>query len=293
MPDQLLAYYDVVRQKQQLASLNEVISYNKERVKILQTSFNAGLIPKTDLLQAMIDLNVYSENAITQQMLIVAVKRNLNQLLSRDADIAYDVADTIPLNYVPDKEELTRKLYSGNTSILSFQKQVDIAHLSLREFKTYRLPRITFNAGYNYLLGDNTAGTVLRNTAYGPQIGGSIIIPIYQSGNVVRQINTAKLQLQSAQYDFENVKLQVNTELQNALTEFETQEQLLMIERDNARLTTENLEITMERLRLGQTTSLEVSQAQENFVDSQTRLVNFEYLLKTAETKLRQLIAEL
>jgi outer membrane protein len=89
------------------------------------------------------------------------------------------------------------------------------------------------------------------------------------------------------------VKLQVNTELQNALTEFETQEQLLKIERDNAQLARENLDITMERLRLGHTTSLEVSQAQENFVDSRTRLVDFEYLLKVAETKLRQLIADL
>ena len=41
--DVILAYYDVVRQKQQLASINEVITYNLERVKISQTSFDAGL----------------------------------------------------------------------------------------------------------------------------------------------------------------------------------------------------------------------------------------------------------
>ncbi|MCX6259175.1 MAG: TolC family protein, partial [Bacteroidia bacterium] len=60
--DVIVAYYDVVRQKQELTSLNEVITYNLERVKLNQISFDAGLSPKTNLLQAQIDLNVYKEN---------------------------------------------------------------------------------------------------------------------------------------------------------------------------------------------------------------------------------------
>ena len=79
----ILAYYDVVRQKQQLSSIREAIHYNEERVKILQASFNAGLVPKTDLLQAQVDLNVYLENAILQETVILDSKRSLNQLLSR------------------------------------------------------------------------------------------------------------------------------------------------------------------------------------------------------------------
>ena len=39
--DVTVAYYNLVKQKQQLASLQEVINYNRERVKILQTSFSA------------------------------------------------------------------------------------------------------------------------------------------------------------------------------------------------------------------------------------------------------------
>ena len=73
----IIAYYDVVRQKQELASLNEVITYNLERVKISQTSFDAGLSPKTNLLQAKIDLNVYQENAINQETIILAEKGHL------------------------------------------------------------------------------------------------------------------------------------------------------------------------------------------------------------------------
>ena len=291
--DVIVAYYDVVRQKQQLASIDEVISSNQERVNILTTSFKAGLSPKTNLLQAQIDLNVYKEAAINQQAAILASKRILNRLLSREVNTLFEVADSIPLNYTPDKNELSQKLYSSNTGVLSLQKQVDLASLSLKEFKTLLLPKIYFNAGYDFLQTDNTTGTILMNKAYGPQLGGTISIPLYQSGNALRQIETAKIQLQSTEYSLERIKLQVNTELQNALTEYESQQQMLEIEKVNSAMAKENLDISMQRLRLGQTTSLELHQAQESYVGSYTRLINFEFNLKVAETKLKQLLSSL
>jgi len=289
----ILAYYDVIRQKQELASINEVITYNLERVKISQTSYNAGLSSKTSLLQAKIDLNVYQENAINQQSVIIAAKRALNKFLGRGADILFDVPDSIPLNYIPDKKGLAQKLDSFNTSILASQKQINVSKLSLKEMNTLLLPKINFNAGYGISQSNTPTGATLIYRSYGPQIGGSISIPIFQAGNANRQIKTAKIQLQSAEYDLENTKLQINEQLLNALTQFENQKQLLSIEKDNSVLAKENLEITIQRLRLGQTTSLEVSLAEGSFVDSLTRLISFEYNLKVAETKLKQLIAGL
>lgn len=293
MYDVTVAYFNVVKQKQQLESFNEVINYNRERVKILQASFNAGLSPKTDLLQAQIDLNVYMENAIDQQTVIITAKRTLNQLMNMDTDSPFDVEDSIVLNYVPDKNELVKKLFSTNTSVLSFQKQVDIARLSLKEFNTLRFPVINVSAGYDFLQSRNAAVTITSNRTYGPQLGGTITIPIYEAGNINRQIKSARLGFQSAGYALENIKRDVNTQLQNALTGFENQQQLLKIERDNTALVKENLDISMQRLRLGQTTSLEVRQAQESYEDSHTRLINFEYNTKVAETKLKQLLAAL
>jgi len=290
----VIAYFNVVKQQQQLVSINKVISYNQERVTILQTSFNSGASAKNNLLQAKIDLNVSKENAITQQSIIISSKRNLNEVLSLNIDsTSYDVIDTIPLNYKPDKTDLINKIYTNNTNILSMQKGIDIAKLSVDEFKANRLPRINLSTGYDYQYTTYSSGTTLHNRTYGPQIGGSISIPIYQGGNLSRLVAVSKIQLQSAKYDLENVKIQVNTQLQNALTDFENQQNLLSIEQENTDLVKENLEISMQRLRYGQTTALEVRQAQQSYEDSFTRLINFKYNLKVAETRLKQLIAAL
>ena len=291
--DVILAYYDVVRQKQELASINEVITYNLDRVKISQTSFDAGLSPKTNLLQAKIDLNVYQENAINQQSIILAAKRSLNQLLGRNTDVQFEVLDSIPISESLDNRVLSQKIDSSNTSILAYQKQIDVDKLSIKEMNSMLLPKIFFNTGYGLFQSNSPNGNPLVNRTIGPSVGGTVSIPIYQGGNAIRQIKVAKIQLQSDQYNLENVRLKVNQQLQNALTQFENQLNLLKIEKDNAILAKENLEISIQRLRYGQTTSLEVSLAENSFVDSLTRLINFEYNLKVAETKLKQLLARL
>jgi outer membrane protein TolC len=290
----VVAYFNVVKLQQQLVSFYKVISLNQERVTILQTSFDAGSTAKNNLLQAKIDLNVSKENAMTQQSAIIAAKRNLNQVLSLKIDsLAYDVVDSIPLNYKPDQAELQSKIYTNNTSLLSIQKDIDIAQLSIKELKATRLPQLDLNAGYGFQYSTNTYGTTLSNRTYGPHIGGTISIPIYLGGNTSRLINNSEIQLQSAKYNFENSKILVNTQLQNALTDFENQQNLLSIEQENNLLVKENLDISLQRLRFGQTTALEVRQAQQSYEDSMTRLVNFKYNLKVAETRLRQLIADL
>ena len=287
------AYYDVVRQKQQLNSINEILELNRNRVSIAQTGFNAGTLVKTDLLQAKIDLNVIAESVINQQFTIDESLKNLNLLLGRKGEEPIEINDSISLNYNPDKATLQQKLNSSNTSILSFQKQIEIAQLTLKENRTLYLPNLSIRGGYYLSQSNNSAGTILQNNAFGPQVGGSLVIPIYNAGETKRKETVSKIQKETAEIDLQSIKLQVNTALLNTLTEFENQQKLLKIEAENNELAKENLQISMERLKHGQTTSTEVHLAQENYVQSNTRLINFRYNLKMAETRLKQLVSEL
>jgi outer membrane protein TolC len=286
-------YYDIVRQKQQLKYLQVAMNYNKERVAIAQAGFNAGTLIKSDLLQAKIDLNVINENFINQQFAINEANKTFNQLLAQSKDDVYVFSDSIPLNYSPNRAELFQKLNTSNTTILSFQKQIDIANLAVKESESGYLPNVGFRAGYYVAQSTNPNQTIAQNRTLGPQVGGSVVIPLFSAGENKRKVSVAKIQSQSAEYDLQNIKLQVNTLLENTLAEYENQQRLLQIETENNELALENYKISLDRLRLGQTTSLEVHIAQENFVQSNTRLINFRYNLKMAETKLKQLVSAL
>lgn len=287
------AYYDLIRLKQQLRSVQQTIRYNQERVIIAQAGFNAGSLAKPDLLQTKIDLNGVLETAISQEFAIREGNRALNALLARDAETPVVVSDSIPSGFLPDKETLFSKLNSSNASVLTFQKQLEINRLALKETKSNYLPRFDFSAGYYLSQSTNSTSSVRLNRNLGPQIVGNLSIPIYQAGESKRLQKVAELNLQSAESDLENVRLQMNLALQNTLNDFDNQKILLKIEEENNLLAKEYLEISIQRLRLGQTNSLEVHLAQENFMNSNTRLINYRFGLKLAETKLRQLVAAL
>jgi len=289
----IAAYYDVVRQKQQLNSITEALNFNSERVIIAQAGLNAGSLVKTDLLQAKIDLNITTQNSINQQFTIDEALKTLNLLLGGKTTEVFTTSDSIPLNYSPDKALLLQKINNSNTSILSLSKQLEIAQLALKENKSAYLPTFNFKAGYYVSQSTNSAGSVLQNSSVGPQLSGTLVVPIYNAGETKRKVTTARIQAESAEYDLQNVKLQISTEFQNTLTEFENQQKLLNIEAENNELAKENIQISIDRLKQGQTTSLEVHQAQEYFVQSCTRLINFRYNLKMAETKLKQMVSEL
>jgi len=291
--DVIASYYDVVRQKQQLNSIQEVLNLNRERVTIAQAGFNAGSLLKTDLLQSKIDLNITTESIINQQFTIDESLKLLNQLLGGKTDGTIEITDSIPFNYSPNRDSLFQKINNSNANILSFQKQIDIAQLALKENRSFYFPTLNLKAGYYASQSVNSAGSVLKNSSIGPQVGGTLVVPIYNAGETRRKTVTSKILAQSAEYDLQNIKMQVNTTLENTLTEFENQQKLLTIEAENNELAKENIEISMARLKQGQTTSLEVHQAQEFYVQSCTRLINFRYNLKMAETKLKQLVSEL
>ena len=287
------AYYDVVRQKQQLAAVSEVISLNRERVKLSDAGVQSGLSLKSNLLQAKIDLNVLLENALTQQTLISAAQRTLNQLLCRPPETPLEVSDSIPQDSVPDIARVQSSLASRNLTLLSYRKQVDIAAQTVTEYKTLHWPKLTLVAGYDYQQGDFGTGTVSHSLNYGPKVSGTLSVPLFAGGNTLRQVSAARLQLRIAEARLENVALQAARQLRDAFDQYDSQRKILAMEQENAALAKENLDIAMNRLRLGQSTSLELKQAEDSYMESKTRLVNFAYALKVSELKIRQLTAEL
>ncbi|MDD3319833.1 MAG: TolC family protein [Paludibacter sp.] len=289
----IAAFYNIVKQKQQLISINEVINFNKERVKIAEIGFNSGSLLKSDFLSAKIDLNVLLESAINQQFEINASKKSLNILLAKQPDTEFEVEDSIPLIYHPDKNELMNKLFISNTEIQSLEKKIDVSRLEIKENKLTYLPTINFTGGYYFSQNNNSQGTYLKNNSSGPQVGGTLAIPLYSAGENQRKISISKIQLTANENDLQLTKLQLAADLENNIKNFENQQKLLEIEKENNQLAKENLNISLQRLRLGQATSLEVRLAQTDYVQSSTRLINFQYNLKIAESKLKQLIAEL
>jgi len=76
-------YYDLVRQKQQLRAIQELMAVNEERVKLAERKLQVGTGGKPELLQAKVDYNAQRTLALQQQALILQQKERLNALMAR------------------------------------------------------------------------------------------------------------------------------------------------------------------------------------------------------------------
>ena len=296
----IITYYNVVRLKQELKAIEEQISINEERVKLSQYKLDIGVGIKPDVLQSKIDLNAQKAAKLEVETRIVQLKDLLNQAMNLPPEAkaySYIVADTIPLNKGLTIDDIQNNITTTNPALLITQKNIDIAHLTLKERKADRFPVLSFNSAYSYNRNNNKA-TVnpflpLYSRTTGRNLGFSAAIPILNGFNVSRQIKQASLDIQYQQLYFTSQLSQLNVAVIIAFRAYEHQIKALLLEEENILLARENLGILLETYKLGAATLLQLKEAQNSLEDAYDRLIAARYNTKLAETELLRLKGDL
>jgi outer membrane protein len=291
--DVLLAYYDIVSSQLQEKALAEVIALNEERLRIAEARLAAGFAAQTDALQARIDLNQRRSDLLNQQNNTTLAKQNLNLLMARPAGFDFRVEETLENNYLPQREELLSKISTQNFNLGALRKTAEISALLVEETRTQYKPRIVGNAQLLAQRTDNGAGFLLNNTQAGLTVGGSFIMPLYTGGNIRRQVETAQVAAHQASIRVEALQATLESALDQHIARFQTQQKALELEAENVANARESLNVSTERFRLGQTTALEVQNAQNILEQVLLRRNLALFSLKVAEVQLRLVGGEL
>ena len=289
----LNAYYNIVRQKQQIKAAKELIGISEERVNLSQKKLDVGYSDKTSLLQAKVDLSTQQINILKQETLLEQAKINLNQIIGRNADEPFDVIDNIEVNYQPNLQTIRDTTTSTNYLLAAAKKNIEIAQFQRKEINAQRLPQINFTSGYNFVQNNNKAGFQLFNRVYGPSVGVSAKIPIFNGGMVKKDLQAASINIAKQQIQYDKLKQDIDAGIVKAYKDFELSEKMLQLNEENVQIAAENVQITMERYRLNQSTSLDIKQAQSSYEDALYNVILARYNSKVAEIELKRIINNL
>jgi outer membrane protein TolC len=270
-------YYNIVRQKQLLKTIEEQMSINEDRYKLAKYRLDIGVGVKPDVLQAQIDLNAQKAARLNQLTLIEQLKQDLNRLMNVIPDTQYEVSDTIPIQMNLTLGEIQSNLEATNTELRVARQNIDLAALTVKERKAERFPTVGFTTAYNFTRTENNSVVnptqPLFNQNRGLNYGITASIPILNGFDTRRQIKQAQLSVNYQQLIYDNQKSLITTGLFNAFKTFELQRQSLALEESNLELVKENLFIARERYRLAATTYLELSVALRSFQEAYDRLI--------------------
>jgi outer membrane protein TolC len=269
-----------------LELLAENIGLSEDRMEIAKNKYEFGKVSKMEYLQAKVDLNRDKSNYMIQQERLAASKTALNELLGRDVTLDYYVVFDPELNTSLEYEELSTAMEKNNPELLAAEYNLNASRLVQKELFGDRIPEIGVNAGYNYAKSEAEAGFLLSRQSTGITYGISASWNLFDGFNLNRQIQNAKISAENSKFNYEAIKLSLERELYSIYISYQNNIQLREMEQSNREVASENNEIAIERYRVGNSSPLELREAQINLLEANLRLLNAAYSIKTGEIDL-------
>ena len=289
----IVTYYSIIRQKQQLKAIQELMAVSEERVKLAERKLQVGTGGKPELLQAKVDLNAQRTATLAQETLIQQLKDQMNGLLAMSLPDVYEVADSIPINLSLTMEEVLTNIEQTNQTLVAAKKNIDVAELVLKENHASRSPILNFTTAYNYGKTENELATSPVSQKYtqnqGYNYGLTLAMPIMNGMNVNRLIGQAKINLDRQKLIYDQQLTLAVVGVRNAFVNYDNAKKALLIENENILLAKENVTIAFEGFKRGIITALDLRTAQQSLADAYNRLIAARYLAKVSETELLRL----
>lgn len=288
----VLNYSNITRLKAYLQVLDLLLDLSQQRLDIVGARQLAGLANNTDLYLAQLDLENRKQNINTQKSNISKAYNSLNLILNIKIDSLYDVEEVFKNTNLLDKHKMDELLRNNPESQWAIN-QYNIALQAQKEIDAARLPSLKLNGAYNYSLSQSAAGFSLYNQSTGPQAGLSLVVPLF-NGNINKSNSeNVKLNVQSSEWRMALMKQNIEAAYEQAWQDYSTAK--LQLSSDSMAVVTANkyMALMQERFKLGQSTILELKEAQRTFEETNYRMISNRYIARIAETQLLALTGQL
>lgn len=286
------AYALTVYNRQQITALDTSISLARARMELSQAKFEIGTSAKVDYLQGRVDLNSSRSQLLTQQAAMESAGASLNALMGEDEWKNYDVADSMMLNISLEPAQKDR-LQSSNPLLEAARINVELGSIKTKIARTFFFPTVGLNAGYGYNYTNSKAGQFSVNRGFGPTGGLALNLPLYQGGNIRRQVKVAGLQALSDELAYGKQNTELSRQYRIAWSAYKTAVAAYLLEEESIGYARENLDIQKARFRVGIATSLELREAENSYVQALDRKNTASYNVKMNETRVLELESKL
>lgn len=292
--DVIVAYYDIVIQEKQFQAAKNALEVSALRRKNANSRFIIGKGSKLELLAAKVDFNTDTTQLLRQQDVILAGKIRLNDLMARNPTTEFSVYETINIDPSLSYQNLLSQTQTQNPDVQAALINQRIAKFNLQQIKGTRYPILGLTSGYNFQ--NNTSpptGFALRSNVRGFNYGLTASINIFNGFQQNRMEKNAKLALKNAALQLQQTKQTVNASLLNAYQSYKTNFKLISLEANNVAVAQENLNINLEKYKLGSIVPLELREAQRNFLNANVRYTNALYEAKLSEVGIKEIIGKI
>lgn len=285
----LSAYYNMAKQQQLVIAADSTIDVSALRLRIADSKLKIGRGSKLDVVAAQVDYNTDTSTYLQQKNLLNNYMVALNRLLARDITTKFSVDNIFDIDANLNYTTLSSQLEQLNPTLQSAILNQKVAELSLKQIQGNRYPQISLNSGYDFNKSESPTGFNTQFRARGFSYGLTASINIFNGFLQRQNERNAKVNISTAKTQVEQTKQNLVAQLTEAYQDYTTFLELVKLEQGNVNLANQNLDITLEKYRLGNITPLELREAQRNAINANNRYLEIKYQAKLSEIYLKQI----
>ena len=286
-------YFTLATQQQQLKMIDSIISVSEFRLKTAKNRFTIGKASKLEVLNAEVDLNADQSTKIQLQEQYGVSKVMLNELLVRPLDTDFKVADVISIDNSLLLPDLLSSAEKQNPQLQLQYINKKIQEYELKQVKSNRYPTVSISGGYNLIRSQSPFGFVTESTGRNFNYGFTASLNLFDGFNQNRNEKVSKIQLENTQLQIERQTQQIQSQVASLYQSYLSNLSLLELEKKNESIAKQNMEITLEKFKIGSVAPIEFRTAQENYGNAVIRLTTAELLTKQSEISLKELAGSL
>ena len=278
--DQLIAtvktqFYQIVVNRELIKVQEESVNLLDSQLKDQQNRFEAGTVPRFNVLQAevayynQLPLLITAQNNYRISQLTLAKTLGLDFQPRRGENPPLEVIGEMP--YVPrtialaDAIELGKQrrpfLKQARANVLNQRQQ-------LRAAAGQWLPTFTSSGGGEWVSSPTNSSWHDISKGWIAQVQGSL--PIWDSGQIYGQVKQQRALLSEAEFTYEDDARQVELEVQTAYSNLLQNQELIKSQEKNVGLAEEALRLAKARLDAGAGVQLDVLNAQVQLLTAQS-----------------------
>lgn len=261
------SYYAALVMEQNVAIVEKTLENLQKIQDEMQQTYEAGFIRETDLDQIKLTRLTVQNTLASLKRQSELSKRLLKLQIGLELENEIQLSDS--LKHFLDESELVALALEpykvdSNVDYQMLQVQEELSALSLKREQSKYLPQIS--AFYRHQEQINAPEF---NFQPPDVIGVSIELPIFTSGQRHVNVQKARLELEKARTSKKQVEQSLKLEYQQTKSDFLNAQEKFNNEKENVKLAKKIYDKTLAKQKNGSVSSLELTQIQNQYFDTQ------------------------
>jgi len=292
----MLAYYNTLVQNEGLRVQQDAKQRSEERFRDAQFQLKYGKVSAYDVLRFENAMLIDSTNSIIQAKNMNMAMQAVNMAMGNKYYKEYELTDE--LKYQKETynfDKLQQKMASLNGELLNQYLNLTLRRNDIGLLRAKRYPTLAINGGATRNSNSTKFPEIpkIKGKNFNFYLNFSVSYNLFDGGELRRAMQEGKLREKIENLKIDEIKQELSSELQNAITNYNIQLQIITINEKVISNLKENVILEIDRYKNGFSSLLDYRSLQQEYLQAEQTRLEAIYELLVSETEILKLTGSL